>query len=428
MSEFLVRTISQLPTTNVILIVSMLGMVWYRARYGGAKTPGESRKLTVVAEDDFPPIEPHNKFSWEATEPLQLRPYKPKYNLTMALENLEPSELIPVDKEYRDRISERQKVLKEHYDIALGIHSKHGSEKELVHSGTDTPLSHDAICELYEFVMGIYLPNRYPTMFTLIEAKYESGKAFMLQNKVTGEVLPASVSRGRPLVKALETLARTIDEDMLILLPAEGEEKPTKRSEEGLRDRRKGKGGEPFTAPSKNNGDTKYVLQAYVTCFPSGFNTREKLGKQLTTIHDPVPGYKEKLEKSMDRYFEKLEVGKFMKRVNWTVTTGAELFSAFGDIHVSKNEELRPLSLEELDLDDTFLRCERQTLYRLPKSGAIVFSIHTYRYPIRQIKEEGSGEELAAAIDGIEAGNIPQMGKYKRVPVWGKAVKEYLRS
>lgn len=76
----------------------------------------------------------------------------------------------------------------------------------------------------------------------------------------------------------------------------------------------------------------------------------------------------------------------------------------------------------------TFLRCERQTLYRLPKSGAIVFSIHTYRYPIRQLKEEGCGEDLAAAIEGLEDGNVPLMARYKRVPVWGEAVKEYLRS
>ncbi|KAF3483823.1 uncharacterized protein GIQ15_03147 [Arthroderma uncinatum] len=421
----LLQAKSQLSTTNAILMLSMLGMMLYRAWAGGAKPPKVTRKLTVVSEDDFPPIEPLDKFGWETTEPLQLRPYKPKYNLTMALENLEPSELIPIDKEYKDRIYERRKVLKENYDIALGIHSDKGT----VHrDGEEAPLVHDAICELYEYVMGIYLPNRYPTMFTLMDAKFETGKVFMLQNKVTGEVLPASVSPGGSLIKALETLAKTIDEDMLILLPSENGEKLIKEGDDGLRDRRKGEKKESLKTSVSDKGNTKYVLQAYATCFPSGFNTREKLGKQLAAIHDPVPGYKEKLEKSMDRYFERLEVGKYMKRMNWTVTAGAELFSAFGDIHSSKNEDLRPLKSEELDLDDTFLRVERQTLYRLPKSGAIVFSIHTYRYPIQQIKEEGSGEDLAAAIDGIETGNIPHMGKYKRVPVWGQAVKDYLRS
>lgn len=74
------------------------------------------------------------------------------------------------------------------------------------------------------------------------------------------------------------------------------------------------------------------------------------------------------------------------------------------------------------------LRCERQTLYRLPDSGALVFSLHTYRYPLRQIKDAGSGEDLAVAIDGIPDGSVPRMAKYKRIPVWGEAVKAYLRS
>ncbi|EZF29016.1 hypothetical protein H109_01419 [Trichophyton interdigitale MR816] len=396
--EFLAQLRGSIPT-NVLLLLPVVVMIWYRSRSDGPKSSGTTRKLTVVAEDDFPPIQPLDKFNWEATEPIQLRPYKPKYNLTMALETLEPSELIPIDKEYKDRISERRRVLKEHHDIALGIHSAAGKGQSDV-DGDELPLAHDAICELYEFVMGIYLPNRYPTMFKLIEAKYESCKVFMLQNKVTGEVLPASVSPGRPLVNALETLGKTVDEDMLILLPMESS-------------------GNEREKPSS----LKYALQAYVTCFPSGFNTREKLGKQLNGVHEPVPGYREKIEKSMDRYFEKLEVGKFVKRVNWSITTGAGLFYAFGD-----KQGMKQLRLEQLDIDDTFLRCERQTLYRLPKSGAIVFSIHTYRYPIRQLKEERSGEDLAAAIEGIENGNVPLMAEYKKVPVWGEAVKKYLRS
>jgi len=76
----------------------------------------------------------------------------------------------------------------------------------------------------------------------------------------------------------------------------------------------------------------------------------------------------------------------------------------------------------------TLLRCERQTLHRLPKSKALVFGFHTYTYPISQIKEEGLGEELATAIDGLRDGSTPAIHEYKRGPVWGDAVKAYLRS
>lgn len=55
-----------------------------------------------------------------------------------------------------------------------------------------------------------------------------------------------------------------------------------------------------------------------------------------------------------------------------------------------------------------------QTLFRLPHSGAIVFLIKTYMYPIQQIKDDGYGEEFAAAIEGLERGNVPDMYFYKR--------------
>lgn len=57
-----------------------------------------------------------------------------------------------------------------------------------------------------------------------------------------------------------------------------------------------------------------------------------------------------------------------------------------------------------------------------------MFAFHTYTYPIQSVKEEGLGEELATAIDGLKEGNVPDIHWYKRAPVWGDAVKRFLRS
>jgi hypothetical protein len=67
-------------------------------------------------------------------------------------------------------------------------------------------------------------------------------------------------------------------------------------------------------------------------------------------------------------------------------------------------------------------------LHRLPETKALVFSFKTYLYPRSEIKEQGLGEELAQAIDGLKEGSVPAMHFYKRGVVWGEAVKEYLRS
>lgn len=55
-----------------------------------------------------------------------------------------------------------------------------------------------------------------------------------------------------------------------------------------------------------------------------------------------------------------------------------------------------------------------QSLFRLPQSGAIVFTIKTYLYPIQEVKDDGYGEEMAAAIEGLQTGNVPEMFFYKR--------------
>jgi hypothetical protein len=49
-------------------------------------------------------------------------------------------------------------------------------------------------------------------------------------------------------------------------------------------------------------------------------------------------------------------------------------------------------------------------------------------YPLSEIKEEGLGEALAEAIDGLKEGNAPGFHFYKRAAVWGESAKAFLRS
>ncbi|KAL1968326.1 hypothetical protein VTN77DRAFT_1855 [Rasamsonia byssochlamydoides] len=384
---------------SLAMLVVLLVQVFWKAKQARNVT-----KTRTLEAPGFPPIEPLKNFDWKTTEPLKFRPFKPKYHLTMALETLNPSELIPMDKTYKDRLAYRRSLLKEYHDTVVAVNDD------------SDPRIRAAVKELYTFLMGTYLPGRYPTMFRLHHTAFETGKAVMLENLVTEEIYPAEVTPQTSTIRALETLLKTIDEDFLILLPEEPKTKNSKNK------------SKPSEEKEAADGNVKYILQAFSTCYPAGFNPRKKLGKRLAEIHAPVPGYADKLEKSMDRFFEKLEVGRYVKRVNWSITTDAELFSAFGGLHSEEGEKMDAIKPGELNVDTTFLRCERQTLHRLPCSKALVFAFHTYTYPIREIKEEGLGEDLATAIDGLKEGSTPQIHFYKRGPVWGEAVKAFLRS
>lgn len=211
-----------------------------------------------------------------------------------------------MDKNYKDRIMYRRRMLKEHHDIVVGVND-------------DLKIS-PAVRELYRFLMGTYLPTRYPSLFRVHEAVWELGRQFMLENLVTGEMIPAVPPKGVETLYLLETLGRQIDEDFLILLPENEDE------------------------------DAKYVMEAYMVVCASGFNPREKLAKRLADIHGPVPGYEEKLAGSMDRYFAKLEVGKYVKRVNWSVTTNADLYAVGKDTtHAYEGDDVK--EADEVDLD-----------------------------------------------------------------------------
>ncbi|KAJ4148961.1 hypothetical protein NW754_000397 [Fusarium falciforme] len=163
---------------------------------------------------------------------------------------------------------------------------------------------------------------------------------------------------------------------------------------------------------------------AFMCCFPSGFDPSAKLGKTLQEIHAPVPSY-DRIGGSMERFFGKLEVGKGVKRTNWSVQTHAELFNSKGN-HITGDDTYE--DDQEVDIEKTFLRIELQTLTRLPNTGAILFSFKTYLYPVHQIKEEGIGNAFADAIEGLAKGNAPGMWKYKSAVRWGKGVIDYLRS
>lgn len=117
-------------------------------------------------------------------------------------------------------------------------------------------------------------------MFQLLSSDGE--KSAFLHSLVTDEIFSLS-PEGNPL-DTLRVMGGLIEDDLLFLMPSDD--------------------GDGFT------------LRGFVTCFPNGFNTSKKLGLKLRDIHKPVPQYKEKLEKSMDRFSQRLGVGRFIKRAN----------------------------------------------------------------------------------------------------------------
>ena len=140
------------------------------------------------------------------------------------------------------------------------------------------------------------------------------------------------VDRGRPMA----TLARLVQEDLCILQP----------------------------------GPDGHVLTAGALLFPSFWRLEEKLGRSLVSIHHPVGEYDADVARRVQRLFDAIRPGRPLCRWNWLHYDAPWL-------HQPRDEEDRRTAGPEAP----WLRRERQCLLRLPRTGAVVFTIHTFVVP-----------------------------------------------
>ena len=155
----------------------------------------------------------------------------------------------------------------------------------------------------------------------------------------------------------------------------------------------------------------EYRLVAAVLCFPSRWLLSEKLGRPLTPIHDPVPGYADELARRVNRVFEALRPDRPLVRVNWTVQPTAELFLPQSETVKSAG----PAPAAPLATSGPFyLRTERQTLVRLPRTGAVAFGIKTSVTPVDRLSPSVAAG-LAQALRGLGEGMVAYKGGRARV-------------
>ncbi|OHE92215.1 hypothetical protein CORC01_12451 [Colletotrichum orchidophilum] len=330
---------------------------------------------------DYNNIQPLDSFDFAKTEPIQLRPWKPKFHLTMGLENATFSDILPLDNTLVDRLALRRRVVAQH--------------REMVTSAN--PCSESAVKEFYIWLVRTYLPRRYPDIYTCGEDMLFGPESTAMPTNPPDNVRDV-----------LGLIAENVDAEFFFL---------------------------------QRQGDS-YVARAIINCYPFTFNPAHKLNKTLAQIHGPIPGYAIKLQKSMDRYFASLAKGKLAKRHNWNIALDRELFSPTKNpltfLPVPVMEKIKDalewlgigfpkIKSGEVDAEQVTLRCERQTLHRMMENeDTLVFSFKTYQYPLRQIRDEGGGPALAEAIRGIKSGSVPQIEWYKASMYWADAVVDYL--
>lgn len=164
---------------------------------------------------------------------------------------------------------------------------------------------------------------------------------------------------------------------------------------------------EDFCLLASDGASGEYRLVAAVLCFPSRWLLSEKLGRPLTPVHAPVPGYAAELARRVNRVFEALRPERPLVRVNWTVQPTAELFLPQGEAHKSAVPDPVEAGLFHL-------RTERQTLVRMPRTGAVAFGIKTSVTPVERLSPPVAAG-LAQALRGLGDGMVAYKGGRARV-------------
>lgn len=160
-----------------------------------------------------------------------------------------------------------------------------------------------------------------------------------------------------------------------------------------------------------------YRLIGAAVAWPSDWHPKDKMGQPLTAMHAPIQGYAEQLASGVDHFMDRLQPGKIFGRCNWFIApTGEKCWIADAPpqqafAHVTPGNAGETL----------FVRSERQTLRRLPQTGAILFTIGIYVSPLGDLTPANQ-QLLASAMRGLLAGE----GERRGATVYAQALVDYV--
>lgn len=199
------------------------------------------------------------------------------------------------------------------------------------------------IAERLDAVHGV-LPRAMPAaleLYDLVLARLRGMQGFAFAGDFLRrpDGVQVALDRDAPLV----TLGRLLQEDLCILEDVGGE----------------------------------HLLTGAILCFPASWTLAQKLGRSMVAIHVPVDHYTAEMARRVQRLFDAIRVEQPLWRANALVYDDPEL-------HQPRPEGARRPPPVTRD----YMRVERQCLLRLPKTQAVVFTIHTYLVRMQDLTVE----------------------------------------
>lgn len=284
-------------------------------------------------------------------------PYaKGRFQLTLGIQQIAATDWIDVDTQYAAHMAEKNRLLNErHGEVFAALPESLAAQQECL----ETVLAHMTACHR-----------------DLIGAEESE-----VRTAWNGDTL----QRARFATTPLDLAGRLVQEDLCLMQP----------SHEGHR------------------------LIAASLCFPARWRLADKIGRPMSAIHDPVPGFNDKLNRPVERFFTGIAEGQTYMRLNWSVLDDPSLFQPTGHGRRDLDTTITPQTIAER----LHIRIERQTFVRLPRSGVLVFGIKTLVDPVAAIAER---PDLARAMLGSLRTMPADMRGYKSLAPFTVALESWL--
>ncbi|KAI5969033.1 hypothetical protein CANMA_001923 [Candida margitis] len=283
---------------------------------------------------DFKTPTPNEYKGWSLTDtkPIAYRAFRHKYTVNMGIRPMDWDNWIELDNNWLKYHNLKKERLAERGDKLYAI----------------DPCAMDAAWEVLDELCR-YLPARYPTMF-----EFDKDKRIM-KILPTKEVFDFNEEGFNPIL----TCGLLIQDDIVIMVE------------------------------SKKDGS--YSLQGGCACLPGFWKLTEKYKMTLDQLHTEagVPKYKSHLATGMNKFFRRLTVDKPVFRNNYFLQLDGYLgwSKSLGDEDDDKWFGWK-VATPATDISDIHFRSERQSLRRLPISGAVIFTVRSYFIPMTELCEE----------------------------------------
>ena len=165
--------------------------------------------------------------------------------------------------------------------------------------------------------------------------------------------------------------------------------------------------------PSDDGEQLPFV--AGVVCSPSRWRLKEKIGLDMLAVHKPVALYAEHIGAAVDTTLTRLSPEKPIWCSNWTLEDHPSLFQPFSPD--------RPLVDHPSEL---WIRIERETLRRLPRTRGILFTIRGFQEPLSSYVQRGP--EVVRTLRELVARLPESLARYKSVYDYRAATISWLDS